>query len=115
VLSETYRRSHPERVEAIERRVDREAAPRREITKLFLAAMRHDGRDALGEIECPTLVLAGDEDPLVSVSVQQTVCERLADARMRVLDGVGHDLTLEAPEKTAEHVLRFLRAAETCA
>lgn len=82
------------RATAIRTDVDREAA--------------YAGR--LGDIAQPTLILWGKEDQLVYPSAAQTFAERIPNAAVVLLDGVGHLPMQEAPDATANAIRRFLEA-----
>jgi pimeloyl-ACP methyl ester carboxylesterase len=53
----------------------------------------------------PTLVIWGDRDRLVDPALAPRLAAVVPDARLLVLDGVGHVAMLEAPEATARAVL----------
>lgn len=46
----------------------------------------------LREIQAPTLVLQGADDPLIRMSAARTVAREIRGAKLVVLDGIGHDL-----------------------
>ncbi len=56
----------------------------------------------------PTLVLAGDDDPIVPLVNGRILARRIPDARLHVLRGAGHLFLLEQPAHTAALVTRFL-------
>ena len=66
--------------------------------------------DRLSEINEPTLVIWGAEDQLIYASAAETFAERIPNAQVFVLDGVGHIPMEEAPAKTANAIRRFLEA-----
>lgn len=68
--------------------------------------------DRLGEITQPTLVLWGREDALIPVSAAQTFDERIPNAEIVILDGVGHLPMEEASQATANAIRRFLEARQ---
>jgi pimeloyl-ACP methyl ester carboxylesterase len=53
----------------------------------------------------PTLVIWGGEDKLVDPALAPRLAAAVPDARLLVLEGVGHVAMLEAPEPTARAVL----------
>ena len=85
-------------------------APRRELLKQLAAAALHDARGELFRIAQPTLVLIGADDPLLSPARASVVAKAIPGASFEIVSGAGHDLTTEAPQQTAEHVLAFLDA-----
>ncbi|MFA9430833.1 alpha/beta fold hydrolase [Egicoccus sp. AB-alg2] len=59
-----------------------------------LLAVRADGdrTDRLADVTAPTLVVHGDRDPLIDVSGGHATAKAVPDARLEVVDGMGHDL-----------------------
>jgi pimeloyl-ACP methyl ester carboxylesterase len=68
----------------------------------------------------PTLVVWGSKDRLVDPALAPRLAAAVPDARLLVLDGVGHVAMLEAPEPTARAVLGMVESlgtpgiSETC-
>jgi pimeloyl-ACP methyl ester carboxylesterase len=62
----------------------------------------------------PTLVVWGSEDKLVDPALAPRLAAAVPDARLLVLDGVGHVAMLEAPEPTARAVLGMVEELATC-
>src|SRR4029453_10601181 len=58
----------------------------------------------------PTLVLAGDDDPIVPLVNGRILAHRIPDARLHVLRGAGHLFLLEQPAPLAREVAAFLAA-----
>jgi pimeloyl-ACP methyl ester carboxylesterase len=61
----------------------------------------------LGAVRAPVLVLVGDRDEAY-VRSARLMAERLPDAEVAVLEGVGHFPNLQAPDLVAERLLAFL-------
>ncbi|WP_416908559.1 MAG: alpha/beta fold hydrolase [Polymorphobacter sp.] len=64
--------------------------------------------EALRGLEVPTVILWGREDRLIPVSVAEWFAERLPEARVTVLGGVGHIPMEEAPDRALVPVLSLL-------
>jgi pimeloyl-ACP methyl ester carboxylesterase len=58
-----------------------------------------------GAVACPSLVVWGDRDRLVDPRLAPRLAAALPDARLLILEGIGHVAMLEAPETTARAVL----------
>ena len=74
-----------------------------------LALRGFDGRDVLGRIAVPTLLLAGSEDRAAPPAGMERMAGRIPGARYAVLDGVGHLANLERPAAFNAAVLEFLK------
>jgi poly(3-hydroxyoctanoate) depolymerase len=62
----------------------------------------------LGRIAAPTLVLAGDRDPIVPPRNARLLAKRIPSARLHLVHGAGHLLLLDQPERCAEVIADFL-------
>jgi poly(3-hydroxyalkanoate) depolymerase len=62
----------------------------------------------LHRLRQPTLVLAGDDDPIVPLLNGRILARRIPDARLHVVDGGGHLFLLERPAEMAALVTGFL-------
>ena len=67
-----------------------------------------DLRDRLGEIEAPTLVLTGAEDPVAPPEAGELLAASIPGARHATLGGAAHLASAEQPATFAQHVLAHL-------
>ena len=65
----------------------------------------------LSRLRQPTLVLAGDDDPIVPLVNGRILAWRIPQARLHVVAGGGHLFLLERPAELATLVAAFLTAA----
>jgi 3-oxoadipate enol-lactonase len=63
---------------------------------------------ALRELSCPTLLLVGSEDPIVSVAVMREVAELVRGSEMAVIDQAGHSAYFEKPDEVNRQLLDFI-------
>ena len=63
----------------------------------------------LHRIRQPTLVLAGDDDPIVPLVNGRLLARLIPDAELQVIPGGGHLFVLEDPGAVAARVSEFLR------
>jgi pimeloyl-ACP methyl ester carboxylesterase len=74
------------------------------------AAFSHDSYDRLERITCPTLVITGRDDALISWENSRLLAERIAGAEIEILEPAGHCFWLEQPERAKASIRRFLEA-----
>jgi pimeloyl-ACP methyl ester carboxylesterase len=65
----------------------------------------------LGQIDCPTLVVWGDQDPFVSPKLGEKLADTIPGSRLVRLPGTGRLVPEEAPETLANMILEFVGAA----
>ena len=91
------------------REIARENTPTGLAAVLRGMAMRDDARDIAGELMMPVAVLAGAEDPGISLDEARAVADGFPDAELVVLERVAHLPMLEDPAGL-ERALRSLLA-----
>ncbi len=64
----------------------------------------HDTSARLPSLRMPTLMIHGTEDRMLPVSNGHMIAELIPEARLEILDGVGHLFFWEQPQRTAELV-----------
>ena len=62
----------------------------------------------LETIECPTLILVGQDDIICPVALHQDMADKIPHAEFKILADCGHISTLERPELVNEALLRLL-------
>ncbi len=73
------------------------------------AILRFDALPELNKIQCPTLILAGEQDRTVGVEASYTLHERIKNSTLHVYPGLGHAAFEEAPDFN-QRVFDFLEA-----
>jgi pimeloyl-ACP methyl ester carboxylesterase len=79
-----------------------------ELAWLAAAAAAHDTRERIGEVSVPTLVLTGAEDALIAPERQAELASAIPGAVHRILEGAGHDVTIDSPAEVAATVRAHL-------
>lgn len=69
---------------------------------------RPDSGALLGQIDCPTLVLCGADDPVCPPAVHADMASAISGAKLELLDGAGHLPPLEQPNLFAATILDWL-------
>lgn len=64
----------------------------------------------LHEVTAPALVLTGELDGGCNPRLNRFIAGQLPDAELVLLDGLKHSILIEAPERVAAHLGRFLEA-----
>jgi pimeloyl-ACP methyl ester carboxylesterase len=62
----------------------------------------------LHRLNQPTLVVAGDDDPVVPLANARLLASRIPHARLHVVRGGGHLFLLDQPEQAVPAIRRFL-------
>jgi pimeloyl-ACP methyl ester carboxylesterase len=75
--------------------------------------MRVDLRPRLGEISCPTLFIQGDKDVGVRPARTVEAARRVPGARLELLEGNGHWLNRQSPDRVNALVREFLAESGT--
>lgn len=76
------------------------------------ALVRFDERASLGDIAVPTLLIAGEDDRAAPARVMQRMAEKMRDARVVTVPGMGHLGNMEMPQQYNEIVSSFLSQAD---
>lgn len=107
-FSDAFRRDHPEAVEARVRQFM--SCDPVSYLHAFAVFAKGDFADRLGEIQAPTLVVAGEFDPAATARMARLMHERIAGSRLEILAGMRHALLIECPGRVAALMAGFLQA-----
>ncbi|MBI2159319.1 MAG: alpha/beta fold hydrolase [Candidatus Rokubacteria bacterium] len=69
-----------------------------------------DARSRLGGIACPTLVVAGERDRMVSLASKEALADGIPGARLALVSDSGHATHYDQPDAFNRLVLKFLAA-----
>ena len=76
------------------------------------ACVTYDYRDRLGEIACPTLIVWGEDDSVISVEDAHEYERLIRGSEKVVLEDTGHVPQLERPQAFNDALVEFLAKAE---
>ena len=62
------------------------------------SCVTHDAYDLLERITCPTLVIGGKEDKIVTGKASVEIARKIPGCKLFLYDGLGHGLYEEAPD-----------------
>ena len=77
----------------------------------LMASVNYDYRDRIEEIGCPTLIIWGENDSVISVDDAHEYERLISDSRKTVMEDTGHVPMMERPRAVNDVLLEFL--AET--
>ncbi|MGK0716410.1 alpha/beta fold hydrolase [Leucobacter sp. W1153] len=80
------------------------------LLQAFRASISHTVAEYAPAVTQPTLLIAGDRDDITPLAEQLSLRNRLRDARLRVIPGVGHLVHYEAVDHAAAEIKAFLLA-----
>ena len=71
--------------------------------------MKTSYTDKLAEIKAPALIIFGDNDNAVSITESDVLQSGIPGSRLEILEGAGHGVMFEKPERFNQLVLEFLK------
>ncbi len=98
--AQTYSEAHLRRNGALYRLLSHVGAPKdfsRFLTQAR-ACLTHDVYALLPDIQCPTLVIGGQQDKIVTVQASVELAASIPDSRLHLYEQWGHGLYEEAPD-----------------
>ncbi|HEX6130346.1 MAG TPA: alpha/beta hydrolase, partial [Actinomycetota bacterium] len=98
----------PDAYAAFVRKKSEDEQPAYAYRRQLEASIAHDTHDRLPEIACPTLVITGREDLVVPAENSRILAGRIPNARLVVMDNVGHLFFVEKPAETVATIREFL-------
>jgi pimeloyl-ACP methyl ester carboxylesterase len=112
LYSAEFAREHPDHVAEDILVGSQNPRPPRSGKQQWFALAAWDAWDRVAAIACPTLVLHGTEDRLVSVENARRLATAIPGAKLVLLDGAGHVYHSEQAVAADEAVLAFLDEVE---
>lgn len=83
--------------------------PRRNWIRLWDAITRMESKEQLGDINCPTLLLQGEQDTMIGRQ-QQYMNEKITSSAMKIVKNAHHATNLDNPTEVNRYILEFLRS-----
>jgi pimeloyl-ACP methyl ester carboxylesterase len=83
-------------------------ADRDSVVQGFEASISTDVSQVAPDIHVPTLLVGADRDPITTVAAQRRLAELFPDARLELIEGVGHLVHYEKPREAAVAIADFL-------
>jgi pimeloyl-ACP methyl ester carboxylesterase len=108
-FSDEFVAANPDKIEAFIEISLRHYQPADAFMRQFDACLRHDTANRLGSISTPTLIMSGDDDPLVPSENSHILKELIAGAELSVFPGGRHCFFIEQAEQFNRKVLAFVK------
>ena len=111
VAAEGYMAAHPEDLDQIVKFSLSKPMSLESYQRQLCAVLGHHQKgtaDRLSQIIAPTLVIHGEDDPLMPYSNGQFLAEHIKGARLSTFGGTGHLVMIESPERFNSEVIDFL-------
>jgi 3-oxoadipate enol-lactonase len=101
-VSPAFYNDNPEAMARIEALVGNEARSKVSYANLNHTALTHDTSDRLGEIACPTLIMAGRQDPICSMQGTDELSAGIAGSETVIFEKSSHFFLMEEAEKSMQ-------------
>ena len=82
---------------------------RRVVLEAFRASVSHDVSEYAARVPERTLLIAAEKDDITPIAAEYRLQTLFADARLVVIDGVGHLIHYETPGEAAAAIAEFLQ------
>jgi pimeloyl-ACP methyl ester carboxylesterase len=96
------------RLSGIVRAMAADTGPEAFVRQQQATISRPDSRPLLGNIRCPTLVLAGDGDELTPAELAREIAGGIAGSKLVIVPDCGHLCTVERPEPVNAALAQWL-------
>jgi 3-oxoadipate enol-lactonase len=101
-VSPAFYNDNPEAMARIEALVGNEARSKISYVNLNHTALTHDTTDRLGDISCPTLIMAGRQDPICSMQGTDEMSAGIPNTETVVFEKSSHFFLMEEFEKAMQ-------------
>lgn len=107
IFSETFIRNNEENLIQMKENNLLTNSPKA-VINLVKATSKHDLKDRVSDIRCPTLIIVGEEDILIPLKYSKILHEKIEGSQLITIADCGHVPSLEKPAEFNEIVFRFL-------
>lgn len=110
-FTEEFRRQHPKQLEEFFRLARATHAELNDYIHLSIARHNWEATHRLGDVQCPTLILIGNNDRARSNHAVQAEAlrQRIPGAELQVIEGQSHGFFWQAPKETNRIILDWAR------
>ncbi len=109
-FSEGFINRNPEKIEEFIRVSLRYYQPAEAFFRQFAACVNHDTGDRLQFIKAPTLILTGDDDPLVPPENSRILQRLIPGSRLELFPGARHCFFMEKSDEFNQKVIEYFHS-----
>jgi len=109
-FSDRFITEHPDLIEEFLAARKAHLPPRAAWQRQFAACLSFETESRLGSLCAPTLILTGDDDPIVPAENSYRLAATIPHSRLRVFPGARHLVFIERAEEFNQAVIEFLNA-----
>lgn len=81
---------------------------KRSLSESFTTSVSHNVRESAGDINVPTLLIAGAQDDITPLHKQHELVKLFQNARLYTIENVGHLTHYETPDQVADAIKKFI-------
>lgn len=109
-FSDRFVRENPKRIEEFVETSLRHYQPAFAFFQQFDACLKHDTSDRVGRIMAPTLIMTGDDDPLVPPQNSHILKELIPSAELALFSACRHCFFMEAADEFNRRTISFFES-----
>jgi len=111
-FSDKFIKDHPVKIKEFIEISLRYYQPPDAFERQFAACLKHDTINRLNRVHVPTLIISGDDDPLVPPENSRILGELMPHAELKYFHGCRHCFFIEEADQFNQRVLSFLKSCE---
>ena len=111
-FSDSFVERYPEKIEEFTQISMRYYQPPDAFERQFDACLRHDAGDRLKQIAIPTLIMTGDDDPLVPPENSKILQALIPDSKLSTFPGGRHCFFMEKDERFNRETIDFFNTGQ---
>jgi len=111
-FSDKFIKDHPVKIKEFIEISLRYYQPPDAFERQFAACLKHDTINRLNRVHVPTLIISGDDDPLVPPENSRILRELMPHAELKYFHGCRHCFFIEEADQFNQRVLSFLKSCE---
>ena len=112
-FSDKFIRENPEKIKEFIEISSRYYQPPDAFMRQFAACLKHDTVKRLQRITVPTLIMSGDDDPLVPPGNSRILKEFISHAELNFFRGKRHCFFIEEADQFNQKVISFLKSVKS--